>query len=117
MIVGSNGYRAKAAATTAGAKFAVGRINVNRSARSARITYFVPESGVNRVEVSIYDIKGRQVWRNTQAVKAAAWNTTEWSGMGSRRTASTGLYVVRVKAMGANGRPVGVDTKRIMFSR
>ncbi|MDR2694157.1 MAG: autotransporter-associated beta strand repeat-containing protein [Chitinispirillales bacterium] len=118
MIVGNSGYRAKAASVNAGAKFTVGRINVNMSARSALISYYIPESGINQVEVSIYDIKGRQVWRTSQTAKAAAWNTVEWRSRGSRwGTASTGLYIVRIKAMGAGGRPVGAATKRIMFSR
>ncbi len=117
MIVGGNGYRAKAASVNAGAKFSVSKILVNRAARSARVNFYVPESGINQVEVSIYDIKGRQVWRVSQKTKAASWNTVEWNGRASRKSASTGLYIVRVKAMGANGRPVGVDTKRIVFSR
>jgi len=118
MIVGNSGYRAKAASVKAGAKFTIDRISVNKSARSARITYYVPESGVNQVEVSIYDIRGRQVWKTAQKVNAAAWNAIEWNSRASKRnTASTGLYVVRVKAMGPGGRTVGADTKRIMFSR
>ncbi len=117
MIVGNSGYRARAASVNAGAKFTVGRINVNMSARSARISYYIPESGINRVEVSIYDIKGRQVWRTSQAAKAAAWNTVEWNSRGSRHGAtSNGLYIVRIKAMNAGG-TAGVVTKRIMFSR
>jgi autotransporter-associated beta strand protein len=119
MIVGGGGYRAKAAAVAAaGAKFSIGKISVNKSARSAVISYYIPESGVNMVEVSIYNIKGRQVWKNAQKTKAAAWNTTEWNSRSSRwGAASTGLYIVRVKAIRADGRAVGVDTKRIIFAR
>jgi autotransporter-associated beta strand protein len=119
MIVGSGGYNVKAVAVAAaGAKFSIGKISVNKSARSAVISYYIPESGVNMVEVSIYNIKGRQVWKSAQKTKAAAWNTTEWNSRGSRwGAASTGLYIVRVKAIRADGRPVGVDTKRIVFSR
>jgi len=118
MIVGGNGYRAKAASVSAGAKFAISKVIVNRAARSARINFYVPESGINQVDVSIYDIKGRQVWKTVQKTKAASWNSVEWNGRNSRRGAtSTGLYIVRVKAIGTNGRPVGADTKRIMFAR
>ncbi|MDR2592431.1 MAG: InlB B-repeat-containing protein [Chitinispirillales bacterium] len=117
MIIGSSGYRARAASANAGAKFTIGRINVNMSARSARISYYVPESGINQVEVSIYDIKGRQVWRTSQTAKAAAWNVVEWNSRGSRwGAASNGLYIVRIKATGTGG-TAGVATKRIMFSR
>jgi len=118
MIVGGNGYRAKAASVSAGAKFAVSKIIVNRAARSAKINFYVPESGVKQVELSVYDIKGRLVWTVSQNVKAASLNTIEWNSRSSRRgAASTGLYIARVKAIGANGRAVGADTKRIIFAR
>jgi len=118
MIVGGNGYRAKAASVSAGAKFAVSKVIVNRAARSARINFYVPESGVNRVEMSVYDIKGRLIWTVSQNVKAASLNTIVWNSRSSKRgAASTGLYIARVKAIGANGRTVGADTKRIMFAR
>ncbi|MDR0331134.1 MAG: hypothetical protein LBH93_05450, partial [Chitinispirillales bacterium] len=118
MIVGNSAYRAKTAAGPAGAKFKVSSISVNRAARSARINYYVPAAGIDRVEVSIYDIKGRQLWKNTQRVKAAAWNVTEWNSRQSKRGAvSAGLYIVRVKAVNGTGRVVGVDSKRVTFAR
>jgi len=118
MIVGANNYRAKAASVSAGAKFNISKIIVNRAARSARINFYVPQSGINQVDVSIYDIKGRQVWKTSQKTKAASWNVVEWNSRNSKWGAtSTGLYIVRVKAIGDNGRTAGADTKRIMFSR
>ena len=116
MIIGGSGYRAKAASANAGVKLTIGKINVNMAARSARINFYVPESGISHVDVSIYDIKGRQVWKASQTAKTAAWNTVEWNSRGSRRgAASNGLYIVRIKAVGAGG-TVGAANKRIMFS-
>jgi uncharacterized repeat protein (TIGR02543 family) len=117
MVIGSNGYRGKAASTNAGAKFTVDKIRVNRTARSARFSYYIPASGIETVEVSIYDIKGRQIWKHAHRVKAADWNTTEWNSRSSRKGAAIGLYIARVKAIGPGGMAVGADTKRIMFAK
>jgi autotransporter-associated beta strand protein len=116
MVVGSREYQAKIT-TPATTKFTVAGISVNQAARSMRLRYYIPSVGIDRVEVSIYDIKGRMAWRNMERVRPGAWNTMEWNTRGSRRGVGAGLYIVRVRAVDARGRTVAVENRRITFAR
>jgi uncharacterized membrane protein len=117
MVAGNSDFQARAGAVAADAKFVLGGISVNQAARSARIRYYIPLGGVDRVEVSTYDIRGRMIWRNTQTVRPASWNTTEWNTRNSRRGgAAAGLYIVRVRAIDARGQTVAVENRRITFA-
>ncbi|MCL2242415.1 MAG: autotransporter-associated beta strand repeat-containing protein [Chitinispirillia bacterium] len=116
MVVGGREYQAKTAVSPA-SKFKVAAVSVNQAARSVRLRYYVPSAGVDRVEVSVYDLKGRVVWKNIEKVRPGAWNTTVWNGRESRRGAGAGLYILRVRAVDGTGRTAAVDNRRVVFSR
>ena len=116
-VVGSRDYLNKTAVGPAGAKFAVGGISVNQAARSVRIKYYVPLAGTDRVEVSVYNLKGRMVWKNAERVKQSSWNTMEWRAGQSRNRTAAGLYLIRVRAMNVSGKTTAVVNRRITFTR
>jgi len=118
MITGSSRYQARVVSGPAGTKFAVGRIVVNQAARSAKIRYYAPFAGVSKVEVAVYDVRGRALWKNTDDVRPSAWGAMEWRSRDSKRGAvAAGLYIVRVRAIDGKGKTVAVENRRIMFSR
>jgi hypothetical protein len=118
MVVGTRQYQTQIGVGNPDAKFKVGAVIVNSSARSARIRYYIPFAGVDRVEVSVYDIKGRMAWKDMQNVRPSTWNTTEWRSRESRRgAAAAGLYIIRVRAIDARGKTVAVENRRITFAR
>jgi hypothetical protein len=117
-VMGSRDYLNKTAVGPSGAKFAMGGLAVNQAARSVRIKYYVPLAGTDRVEVSVYNLKGRTVWKNTEKVRQSSWNTMEWRAGESRGGAtSAGLYIIRVRAINVNGKTTAVENRRITFSR
>ena len=116
MVVGSNDYLAKTGVGT-NMKFIMGNIAVNQAARSARIRYYVPFAGVDRIEATAFDLKGSVVWKSSQKAQSASWNTMEWNSRNSRRGGTAaGLYIVQVKAFNAKGKPVAVANRRITFT-
>jgi len=116
MVVGSKEYLAKMGAG-ANMKFVMGNIGVNQAARSARIRYYVPFAGVERIEAAAYDLKGNVVWKNTQKANSGSWNTMEWNSRNSKRGGTAaGLYIVRVKAFNAKGKTVAVANRRVTFT-
>ena len=118
MVIGGGEYRNRVGAGAPGSKFTVSHVNVNQAARSARIKFYIPLAGIDRVEVSAYDIKGRMVWRNMQTVRPSTWNTIEWNSRQSRSgPVSAGLYILRVKAIDAKGRTTAVENRRLTFAR
>jgi autotransporter-associated beta strand protein len=118
MVIGGGEYRNRIGAGAPASKFAVSHVNVNQAARSARIKFYIPLAGIEKVEVSAYDIKGRMVWRNMQTVRPSTWNTIEWNGRQSRNgPISAGLYILRVKAIDAKGRTTAVENRRLTFAR
>jgi len=118
VVVGSRDYLNKTVIGPTGAKFAMGRIAVNQAARSVRIKYYVPLAGTDRVEVSVYNLKGKLVWKNAEKVRQSSWNTMEWRSRESRGGAvAAGLYIIRVRAVNVKGKTTAVENRRITFSR
>jgi hypothetical protein len=119
MVLGSRDYLNKSVSGgPAGAKFVMGRVSVNQAARSASIKYYIPFAGVDKVEVSVYNLKGKMVWKNAQKVKPAMWNTVEWKSRESRGgSVAAGLYIIRVRAVNVKGATTAVENRRITFAR
>jgi len=116
MVVGTKDYLAKTGVGQ-NMKFMMGSVAVNQAARSARIRYYVPFAGVDRVEVTAYNLKGTVVWKNTQKAQSASWNTMEWNSRSSGRGGTAaGLYIVRVRALNAKGKTVAVADRRLTFA-
>jgi hypothetical protein len=116
MVVGMKQYLEKVGAGP-NMKFAMGNILVNQAARSARIKYYIPFAGIERVEVTVFDLRGNRVWRNSQKAQAASWNTMEWNSRKSRRgSTAAGLYIVRVKAINAKGKVAAVADRKLTFA-
>ncbi len=116
MVVGSSEYIQKAGATADQMKFVFGGLNVNSRAKSVRFNYYAPFAGVNNMEFTIIDMKGRVVWCGRQTVRPSAWNTYDWNGKSfSGSKVSAGTYLVRVKALNAKGRTVDVVDRKMMF--
>jgi uncharacterized repeat protein (TIGR02543 family) len=117
-VVGGKDYLNKTVAGPSGAKFAMGGISVNQSARSVRLKYYVPLAGTDRVEVSVYNLKGRLIWKNAEKVRLSSWNTMEWRSRESRGgAAAAGLYIIRVRAMNVTGKTTAIESRRITFAR
>jgi hypothetical protein len=117
-VVGSRDYLNKTAVGPTGAKFAMGGIAVNQAARSVRIKYYVPLAGTDRVEVSVYNLKGRLLWKNAEKVRLSSWNVMEWRARESRGGAvAAGLYIIRVRAINVTGKTTAVENRRITFAR
>jgi len=117
-VVGSRDYLNKTTVGPSGAKFAMGRVAVNQAARSVRVQYYVPLAGTDRVEMSVYNLKGRLMWKNAERVKQSSWNTMEWKSRESRGgAAATGLYIIRVRAINASGKTTAVENRKITFAR
>jgi autotransporter-associated beta strand protein len=118
MVVGNRDYQARIGVGGSDAKFSVSPIAVNQTARSARVRYYIPFAGVDRVEVSVYDVRGRLIWRNMERVKPASWNTMEWNSRAGRYGAApAGLYIIRVRAIDAKGKTAAIENRRITFAR
>ncbi|MCL2218351.1 MAG: autotransporter-associated beta strand repeat-containing protein [Chitinispirillia bacterium] len=117
MVVGGREYQNKVVAPVA-SKFTVAGISVNQGARSVRLRYYIPMAGIDMVEVSVYDIRGRMAWKSAQRVRPNSWHTTEWNSRESRRgSVGAGMYIIRVRAIDARGKTTAVENRRIMFSR
>ena len=50
------------------------------------------------VSMSVLDVQGREVWSEPAHRYAAGRWTLKWDGQGARGVASTGVYLVRVRA-------------------
>jgi len=118
VVMGSRDYLNKTTIGPSGAKFAMGGITVNQAARSVRVKYYVPLAGTDRVEMSVYNLKGRLVWKNVERVRQSSWNTMEWRSRESRGGASAaGLYIIRIRAINVTGKTTAVENRKITFAR
>lgn len=70
----------------------------NPLSRSTQIHFYLP--GDMPVELSIYDIAGRQIVRLADEHMSAGWHTIGWNGLTSTgQGAASGVYFVRLRAV------------------
>lgn len=61
------------------------------------IGYILPED--NPVNLTIYNMKGQEVWRYSQTLQNAGWHQIQWDGQSSSgQPVSTGVYFYRIQA-------------------
>ena len=82
-----------------------------------RIRYSLPYVGIDRVLFSIYDIRGRMVWRtevpgaSTSGVNDVLWNGRSQDG----RSVAAGLYILRMTAFNTDRKPCGGFDRKMTF--
>jgi len=65
-----------------------------------------PASGVSSVRMTVENMGGRTVW--TKDFKVGASGQVSWNGGGSDgRPVASGMYVVKMKMLGADNRVLG----------
>ncbi|MFP4164267.1 MAG: autotransporter-associated beta strand repeat-containing protein [Chitinispirillaceae bacterium] len=116
MVVGTSEYIQHKGVSPQNMKFRFGGINVNHSHRTARVRYYVPMAGVQQVEFTVLDIKGRTVWRHTENGRASVWNTVYWNGrtLGGGPV-SAGSYLMRIRALNGKGKTAALVDRRFML--
>jgi len=74
------------------------------------IGYSLPQD--SKVQLIIYDIAGREIWRYSQSMQTAGWHTIQWNGQNKLgQKVSTGVYFYRLQA------DQFVDVKKMMFMK
>ena len=118
LVAGSEAYLAKVKAGGAVYRLALVGAYPNPFRRMLRIQYSVPGGNIGRIDFSIVDLSGREIWRKTLASGAltAGPAVLAWNGKTKDNGASaSGLYVVRMRAFDAQGKTAGVFEKRITY--
>jgi PKD repeat protein len=115
LLVGSEGYLAKAPALMASVLRLIGTYpNPFRS--SVHIRYSLPASGIESLKFTICDLRGVVVWRQTMTCRGRAAGTGElvWNASAaSGRAAGAGIYVVKMAALDANGKQAAVFERKM----
>ena len=118
IVAGSEAYLAEVKLTGANHPLALIGAYPNPFKRSLRIQYSVPVQNIRQLDFSIVNVSGREIWRATLKSDALAsgLGTVAWNGMSrDNGPVASGLYIVRMAAIGLNGKTSGVFEKRITF--
>lgn len=116
MVVGSEDYIRKNGVSPESMKFRFGGIRVNHSARTARVSYYMPLAGVDRIEISVLDMKGRAIWRQVEKGRTSVWNTVQWNGKTLQGgSVSAGSYIMRIRALNGKGATAATVDRRFMI--
>jgi hypothetical protein len=90
----------EATAGEAIAEFALSRPVPNPTSGTARVDYAIPRD--SRVTLSLYDMQGRRVATLADGLVSAGRHQAVWSGTTGGRSASAGIYFLRLQAPGVN---------------
>jgi hypothetical protein len=117
LFVGSAPYLAKASAVIKTAKLDLMGIFPNPFGSLVRIRYSLPGAGVNSVSFSIFDMRGRVVWRKTvDDCGVSGTRDLVWNGSSlDRRHVASGVYVLRMTALGSKKELKGVFEKKMTY--
>ena len=118
LVAGSPDYLAKVKAGGPVYHLALVGAYPNPFRRTLRIQYSVPGGNIGRIDFSIVDLSGREIWRKTLTSGAltAGPGVLAWNGKTKDNGVSaSGLYVVRMRAFDAQGKTAVVFEKRITY--
>jgi PKD repeat protein len=116
LAIGNTEYLAKIKDNARVWKLALLGAFPNPCGKFLRIRYSLPETGIDRIKLSIVSVFGRQVYEmmqrcaHTMCVREAVWD-----GSVGRNTIAAGVYVVRLTAFDEKSREAGVFEKKITF--
>jgi hypothetical protein len=116
LIIGTASYIGSMGGIYGGAKLAFDRIYPNPMRGIAHLRYTLPFGRVGRVEFSILDISGRQIWQTSVQERAVSGGVREcrWNGMTNRnRPVAAGVYIVKMRAFDYREQPLGSFEQRI----
>ena len=115
LVVGTSSYMEREGFTEDKLRFSLESVGgLNRGA--VPIRYFMPVVGVNSVELSLVDIRGRLVWSREHSGTPNQWHTILWDGKNRYgRGVSAGTYILRVKTMDNRGKPTQVIDRRVLY--
>ncbi|HMD68777.1 MAG TPA: FlgD immunoglobulin-like domain containing protein, partial [Chitinivibrionales bacterium] len=117
LLVGPKEYLAKAALIARPALLKLFGTYPNPFRSMVRIRYSLPYVGIDRVFFSIYDIRGRIVWRtevsgaSTSGVNDVLWNGRSEDG----RPVAAGMYILRMTAFNTDRKPCGGFDRKMTF--
>jgi hypothetical protein len=89
--------------------FEFSRISPNPSTGSVQIEYVLPRA--THVRVTAYDVQGRLVRRLEDRERPAGRYSTTWDAARASETRASGLYFLRIEALGRS------VTQRVVFIR
>jgi hypothetical protein len=96
------------------ASFSLGQNYPNPFNPSTNIGYNLPQ--ISEVKIAIYDVLGNTVRTVSNGVQAAGSYTIQWDGRNENgTTVSSGMYIYRILAIGADGRAYTVSKKMMMI--
>jgi hypothetical protein len=117
LMVGSKEYLAKASLIARPAVLKLFGTYPNPFRSMVRIRYSLPYEGVDKVLFSIYDLRGRTVWRtevsagSTYGVCDLLWNGRSEDG----RQVAAGIYILRMSALNTDRKPCAVFDRKMTF--
>ena len=115
LVIGNASYIAKAQKANAFFRLALVGVSPNPFGRMLRIRYSLPYDGIGRVEFSMIDLRGRQLWASQGAIGPGLQEFL-WNGASAgKRPVSSGMYLLRMKALDTKGKTAGVFTARITY--
>ena len=115
LVIGNASYIAKAQKANAFFRLALLGVSPNPFGRMLRIRYSLPYDGIGRVEFSMIDLRGRQLWSSQGAIGPGQQEFL-WNGASAgNRPVSSGMYLLRMKALDTKGKTSGVFTARITY--
>jgi autotransporter-associated beta strand protein len=117
LMVGPQEYLANPAAVARPAVLRLFGTYPNPFGSVVHIRYNLPYDGVKKVNFSIYDMRGKTVWRNEiitgmkYGASEVVWNGTSTVG----RPVASGVYILRMTAFDENRKATSVFEKKMTF--
>jgi len=119
LTIGTESFVSSAAYRVRNGSFALVGCSMNPASNGVLIRYQVPLIGMSTVRFRLYDMSGRQIWRQSIDRRLhAGVNTMAWNGISqSGRRVSTGMYILIMQAYDRNGRIAGSSKAAFAFVR
>jgi hypothetical protein len=117
LFVGTKDYLAKASLIARPAMLALVGIYPNPFRSFVHIRYDLPYEGVDKLTFTIFDLRGRTVWRNELACASKygtgdmIWNTRSNDG----RPVAAGIYILKMTALNNVHKVVGTFNRKMTF--
>jgi hypothetical protein len=117
IIVGNEGYLQRFKNSIRLGTLALMRLYPNPARQRIHIRYSIPQVGYRDITFAFYDLMGRMVWScNLGKPTHAGVSQIVWNGTNARGTpAASGMYLLRMTAMDADGTSKIVGEQRVTF--
>lgn len=116
LVVGSESYHREWITSFPKYSFSLLKAFPNPFRSMVQIQFMMPYSGVDRMQLAVFDQLGRRLWakelnRNqyNPGINSVIWNPSD------RGPLATGTYILQLTAMDGSGKVKGVKRERIMF--